>query len=418
MLLEFTVGNFLSFKDKTTFSLVADTSEKIGETHFFSVPLTGKKSVDLLKSSVIFGHNAAGKTNVLGAVFALKRLILTSSKMNSPDSYKFIKPFKLDGATLNQPSFFDIAFIAEEKRYRYSVSLTATVIHEEQLLFYSSQRPTVIFKRSELTDEEKSITNDNMLFLTKLDQNKDSHAQSVLKWFDQKLNVFFSNKDGEAVTLSHFDEFGDKISDFLKIADIGIEQLVTKDVAETELIALTKALQRDLSEERAKEVFEVLSQHKQKRFVSLHSQFQEDGSKKLVEFDFEETASEGTKTLVAVLGPLLYVMKHEEILFVDELTTELHPNLVKAIIKYINGKHNAKAQIIFTSHDTYLLDQSLFRRDQIWFAEKQKNHHTDLYSLGDFKSQSQSKDALEKKYLSGRYGAVPFINHGALTKGL
>ena len=417
MLLEFTVSNFLSFKEKTTFSLVADPVEKNCMDNTFKLDTNTHDDISLLKTNLIFGQNGAGKSNLLKAVRAFKRVIMQSSKMDSQDSYSFITPFKLDFENLSKPSFFEMAFVSDNRKYKYTIEISNNSIYEEQLFLYATKRPTKIFKRSELDSDTRNTTPKNMLYLTKLDQNNNEHAQSVLKWFRHKLHIVFDNKSGSEFTLNNFESFSEKINSFLKTVDFGINQLETRELDEGTIVETINHIKDLFSEKNAQEISDSFSKRKPIRFVSKHKQIQANGLSVDVEFNFDKEESQGTQTLVAFLGPLFDIMQNEEVLFVDELTNGLHPNIVKALMKYILNQKDTKFQLIFTTHDTYLLDLKLFRREQIWFANKSsQNQSTEIYSLSDYKSKSQAKDSVEKKYLAGSYDAIPFINFAALNQ--
>lgn len=441
MIIDFSVENFLSFNEETVFSFVAESKvnkkDYLEANTFFA---DDKKELKLLKSIAIYGPNASGKTNLLVALDAFRHIVKESSKMNSPDQYEPIDSFRLDETKSTKPSCFQISFIANGKRYQYGVSLTKEKIFSEYLYYYPNKKKNVIFERHYDDNQSFSIlkaskylskkdqqelikkTNSNMLYLSKLDQNNNSYAHDVMKWFIEKINVVPTNKISLTYTIEKIEENPSmkmKILEFLQGLDTGIIDLKVfsystfEEYLSTEFGGDTKqqeSFMNKLPPDFLSSLKKRFDSDKTMRMKlrSLHKGRDDQGSIKEVEFDIGKE-SMGTIVLLACLGPIFDVLENKKILFIDEISNNLHPKLVTKLIKLINSDQNTGAQVVFTTHNTTQLNRELLRRDQIWFTEKKKDESTDLFSLADFKSIAREKASFEKQYLKGLYGAVPFI---------
>ena len=399
MLLEFTVGNFLSFKDKKTFSLEAGGISE----HKENVVKEGKYKV--LRSAVIYGANSSGKSNFIKALDFMVTTIKDSSKLNSSDKLN-IKPFLLNIETENEPSFFEILFIEEGNRYRYGFELDNNKIHNEwfYVLNVNSKKEALYFVRnnegigiSDIFKEANGLENktrDNGLFLSVVDQFNSDVAKLVIKSVSKlyiRSGLEHENSIHATDILCGYDEDRKIISDFIEKLDLGFSSFSI-----------------DLDEKKAFK--ERLKTHHKKydaknNFVSNF------------EFGLNEQESSGTNKIFDLVGYMIFVLRSGMVLIVDELDSKLHPILTQEIIKLFNNPEtNPKnAQLIFTTHDTNLLGANLFRRDQIWFTEKDDFEATDMYSLLEFKDEDGKtirKDrSFEVDYIRGRYGAIPYISN-------
>ena len=399
MLLEFTVGNFLSFKDKKTFSLEAGGISE----HKENVVKEGKYKV--LRSAVIYGANSSGKSNFIKALDFMVTTIKDSSKLNSADKLK-TKPFLLNTETENEPSFFEILFIEEGNRYRYGFELDNNKIHNEwfYVLNVNSKKEALYFVRnnegigiSDIFQEANGLENktrDNGLFLSVVDQFNSDVAKLVIKSVSKlyiRSGLEHENSIHATDILCGYDEDRKIISDFIEKLDLGFSSFSI-----------------DLDEKKAFK--ERLKTHHKKydaknNFVSNF------------EFGLNEQESSGTNKIFDLVGYMIFVLRSGMVLIVDELDSKLHPILTQEIIKLFNNPEtNPKnAQLIFTTHDTNLLGANLFRRDQIWFTEKDDFEATDMYSLLEFKDEygkTIRKDrSFEADYIRGRYGAIPYISN-------
>ncbi|MCC7430805.1 ATP-binding protein [bacterium] len=396
MLIEFKTGNIFSFKEPVTFSLVA---AKITE-HQPNTFQAGKFT--LLKSAVLYGANASGKSNFVKAINFMKNFIILSTQ---EDIKIDLENFRLNTETENKPSFFEIVFRTKDKVFRYGFEVDQTKVHSEWLFYTPNKKEVKLFERKERDFELgkdfkegrklEEKTRDNSLFLSVVAQFNGKLANEVKKWF---LNLFFApeNLPTVPVTFKKMGEidFKKKILNFLKIADLGIEDLEKNPIKNDEMKPGTIVFPEKGT------LMELVSSHKKfdenNNFVAFEK------------FSFGGNESDGTKKFFLLAVILSEALDSGKVLVFDELETSLHPLLLESIIKTFNSEHNTKnAQLIFTTHNTNFLTGEFFRRDQVWFTEKNKFEATKLFSLVEFK---ERKDAsFDKNYLSGRYGAIPFL---------
>ncbi|MEM7127774.1 MAG: ATP-binding protein [Chloroflexota bacterium] len=442
MLVEFSVGNFRSFKDPVTFSMVAARitaqNKVLNQDNLFQL-----ENLSLLKSAAIYGANASGKSNLIAAFGFMRKFVLDSTDSNSEDKIG-VEPFLLSTDTIEQPSYFEVTFQIDETRYRYGFEVLAATVRAEWL-FRTKTRESELFWREDDKIEVKSgfkegrgleeRTRDNALFLSVSDQWNGEIARQIIKWFTQ-VNIISGIDDkrylGFTVSkLLENDSIQHKIREFIQTMDLGVSGVSveitngTSDASkEPYKLLIGPEFPTEISDAFGKEVnpLDGISDAFGREItwstpsVKLsHQQLDEsDNQVKHVEFNFDEQESEGTKKAFALSGPILHTLQEGQVLFVDELDARLHPLITRYIIKLFNSRvtnpHNA--QLIFVTHDTNLLSKEIFRRDQIWFTEKNRFGSTDLYSLVEYKIQSKGirNDAsYEADYIAGRYGAIPFI---------
>lgn len=388
MLLSFSVGNFRSYRDYKTLNMLAAPVVKELESNIFSA---GKDK--LLKSAVIYGANASGKSNFFDAISLMKTMMVNSSKEGQAGEVLPVIPFLLHRDSAARPSKFELQFLIDGVKYRYGFEATEKRVVSEWLAFCVKPKEQPMFLRIddkiqvfpafELTlPGLEAATRENALFISVCAQFNVEAAKKVLSWLGT-VNVI-SGLSGSYGAFSAMKfktgELRSQILDFIHGADLNIVDL--------------KVDERKICE-----------------IVSVHNVYDGDGEiTGTIEWDFERFESQGTRKLFALSGLIIDTLRNGETLFVDELDSRLHPALTKWIVSLFNSKEtNPKnAQLIFATHDTNLLGNG-FRRDQIWFAEKDQREGTDLYSLFDFKG-VRKEEALEKNYLNGRYGAIPFLN--------
>ncbi len=410
MLIQFSVGNFLSFKDIVTFSMVASTRHRneYEITHTFLV----ENKFRLLKSSVVYGANASGKTNLFNALRFIKHFVLNSVKDSQLDEIG-VTNFKLGIDMDKIPSHFEVVFIQDGVRYRYGFDLDKTRIHREWLFYAPKGQEAKLFVREnnnfkigDKFKEGKKLedkTAKNALFLSVVAQFNGEISIRVIEWFKQ-INVISSIQETSYIHAT-FNQLNDPlfrklVSQFLKIADLGIEDLKLEKI---------KVAPEDLPPEIRSQVKpggEIINLN----VKTLHKKYDSKGNDiSLEEFTLNREESDGTKKLFALSGSLLDTLKTGKVLVIDELDARLHPKLTQFILGLFNSNewNSSNAQLIFSSQSTNLLDKRFFRRDQIWFTEKNKFGATDLYSLAEY---NVRKDAsFGKDYLLGKYGAIPFV---------
>ena len=413
MLIEFRVKNFRSLRDEQTLSLVADKDKSLQESN--TMPSGIKAAPTLLRSMAIYGPNAGGKSNLIKALQFMRAVVAESASVMQPGQAFHTQSFRFEATSVAQPTEFDVSFVLDGIRYQFGFALTAQRITREYLLVYKAFKPQLWFER--YFDEEsgkdlydfgtglkgpKSVwegaTRPNALFLSMAVQLNSEQLQPVFAWFVKQLAIF-----NEIIPLGqHFSiemlrkpEGKRAICDFLTSADISISdiEVVTRKVS-GQAVHFDMAAEKTEVRNEEQEVHELLFHH-----VTDHGE---------AVFSLGDE-SMGTRNLLFLTGPVLEILDKGMVLVVDELGSSLHPLLVRRLVElFQNSRFNKKgAQLIFTSHDTSLLDQDLFRRDQIWFVEKDRDQASKLYPLSDFSP--RKNEALERGYLMGRYGALPFL---------
>lgn len=414
MLIEFTVGNFRSFKENVTFSMVAAKlaakNKELDANNVFCVD----EQLPLLTSAAIYGANASGKSNLIAALRFMRNLVLNSSKESQAEERILAEPFRLSTETEDQPSFFEVVFYLGNRRYRYGFTITTERVIEEWLFHVPTTREARLFARDlsgihpaiafkEARSGLATLTRKNALFLSVVAQFNGEISQKIIGWF---RNLFITNLTDQSRLLQIRFNFEkgqewDEIVDFVKGLDVGISNLEIEQTPLAERLSVngvttdTKVMTRTA-------------------IKTFHRKYNEEGMPVAWEiFDLDQHESDGTRKLFSFAWPIIQTLKHGTILVVDELDARLHPLLTYAIIQLFNSPttNPNHAQLIFTTHDTNLLSNNLFRRDQIWFMEKDRRGATQFYSLAEFKVRNDA--SFEKDYINGRYGAVPFI--GALT---
>lgn len=404
MILEFSVKNFLSFKEKVTFSMIANSNKELNDNY---VEIGGNK---VLKSAAIYGANASGKSNLF-KILALVVLMLRSSNSVDINAKLPLIPFKLDKGSVNKPSEFEIKFILDETRYVYGFIADKDKIYDEYLYYYPNGRETKIFDRTNIN--EYSYTQKDEKILREIEaknaQNKFFLATATNWNFDKTKAAynFLTNGIGTCNNLeilknmaykmyeTNPDYLKDFAIDFLQKADFNIEdyQISQIDVPGEFLTAIPEFITKTLPDKP--KAYQVLFKHK--------------NSDNYLSIDEE---SLGTQMIFAFIPFLADSLKNKKVLIIDELDKSLHPFLVQYIVEIFNDAEINKngSQLIFNTHDTNLLDLNILRRDQIWFTEKNsETGESDLYSLSDFSVRKQEN--VEKGYMLGRYGAVPFIKN-------
>ncbi|WP_319560323.1 ATP-binding protein [Marispirochaeta sp.] len=434
MIIEFRLGNYKSFKDIGVFSLIASNDNKHVDKNIisFKFPYSSReKEIRLLKSAVIYGANASGKSNLLNALKFMQSFVFNSSKNTQITEDIPIERCLVSSKSENMPSHFELTFIHQNILYRYGFEVTDKEITSEWLFSSPKGREALLFVRDnnliEIGDSFKEgrgledKTRNNALFLSVCAQFNGETSASIIKWF-RSFNVISGIEDKSYLqyTLNKLEdkEFYCEIEKFIHIADLGIEELKfeQRDVNFEDLDEeiknhilgmndVRKFIKSNIDYKK-----EINIKTVEDRFNFLHSKYN-DENKKIGNVPFKmDQESQGTQKLFAVAGPIIDTLKNGKTIFIDELDTRLHPLLTQFIIHLFNSNETNKkgSQLIFATHDTNLLSSRFFRRDQIWFIEKNKYNVSDIYSLSDYRVR---KDAtFNKDYIMGKYGAIPYIN--------
>lgn len=420
MIIEFTVGNFLSFKENKTLSLEATSITEYKESTFKA----GKYK--LLKSAVLYGANSSGKSNFIKAMSTMKRIVMTSVEKTSASKFEIV-PFLLNTNTENKPSYFELVFLINNTRYRYGFEIDNKSVHGEWLFKLVDDTEVPLFIReengigvAENFDEGtglESKTRENALFLSVVDQFNGEIAGSIISWFNDWETISgLSHDNYRGVTFELLDKKKSKerLLDFFKDLDLGFEQLKFRKEKFQESV-----LPNDLPSEMLDDIINDLQGKTIARINTVHKKFDKNGNQVgLRDFDLRYQESSGTNKVIDISGPIFDTLLGGGVLVIDELDAKLHPLMTAAITNLFNSpEYNTNnAQLIFATHDTNLLSYGRFRRDQIYFLEKDKYEASDLYSLIEYKEDGSNtkirKDrSFEKDYINGRYGAIPFIGN-------
>jgi AAA15 family ATPase/GTPase len=421
MLIELSVTNFRSIREKQTLSLVASSGKELISSNTFAL---NDNVPTVVRSAVIYGPNAAGKSNLLKAISFLREFVLTSAIRQEGQPIEVV-PFAFCAATRSEPSAFDLMFQEDGVRYHYGVELTSTRVLKEWLVAYPNGKMQRWFERE--FDEAagtyvwqmgphfradkaqrllmQKTTRANALFLSTSVQLNDDQLRPLFLWFVNKLAVVnLTQTMNWGLTVQSMQDPVQRqlLNQIVRAGDVGIAELELK---EEDLPTAPPGIQLQFQIRAGAVLAQSDSKLKQLRIMALHRQIDSDS---LVSFEINDE-SDGTQKLLQYAGGWIKALADGVTLFVDELDGSLHPMLTKFLIELFHdaGRNAKGAQLIFTTHDTNLLDTNLFRRDQIWFTEKDQAAATKLYPLLDY---SPRKDeVLERGYLRGRYGAVPFV---------
>lgn len=421
MLVEFSVENFKSFRDRTTFSMIASNIKSEDKQLDEDNTIPFSTDLRLLTSAAIFGKNASGKSN-LGAAFRFMRnfVLYSASGTQSGDAIH-VTPFSLNTKTRDMASSFEVVFIIGETQYRYGFEAGGSHIVAEWLYYVPSRREYALFERDEQGihvnagyKEGKGLeerTRENALFLSVVAQFNSPKTEEIMGWFRQlAVTSGLLDNDFKAFTAQCLREgrYAAEIMQFVKSIDVDIDDLVAPAPPTME------SLPETISDEQKRRIVEGWEDP----IYAVHPIYNEDGQVVDSEiFNINDEESQGTRKLIAMSGPLHSALKFGYVMFVDEMDARLHTHMTAAIVKLFNSRHTNPhgAQLIFVTHDTNLLDNTLFRRDQLWFTEKDRQGSTSLVSLSDF--QERNNVDFEKRYLGGRYGGVPFIRGLEVSDG-
>jgi AAA15 family ATPase/GTPase len=380
MLIGFTVQNFRSFLDETSLSMVATADKEHRDFNVISQPHD-----DLLKSVLIYGANAGGKSNLIHALYYMKKMVVSSIDVQT-EHIKTCQPFTFREDAKNLPVKFEISFLADGVVYDYGFDILRGQINRE-FLYKKDKRRTLVFERTAPGFESIKLTPDvadveplkknvrgDVLFLSWAAYTNNALAIKIVDWFKWNLIVIGTViQDGSPQWTEGFNlPFA---VPFIRKAD---DSIIDMDI-------LNNALK------------------------SRHQMFDKNWNKSnLINVPFWEFSSDGTQQMFKLSG--IFAMALDEspaTIVIDELDLHLHPSLMRHLIALVNSiEHNPQgAQLICTTHDVLLLDEDI-RRDQIWFVEKDEHSVSRIYALSDFRDVRKNSDIL-KRYLLGVYGAVP-----------
>lgn len=414
MILHFKVGNYRSINEPVILSMEAETriSDQKSENTF---ELNGHQ---ILKAAAIYGANASGKSNIVKALSFMTSFLLNSSKESQMGEPIPTEPFVLDSESAQKPSLFELVFIMNKIKYRYGLEVDEERVHKEWLfqtkqkaekpLFIREMDAIECFSKFKEGAGLESKTRENALFVSVVANFAGPLSGEILDYM-KKLTIV-----PDAINRFPFIFMGflrtnlyqKKVIELIKLLDLGIKNLSIEEEDDTEL----DRPQNKMSEIHVLENIETKTK-KTLRLYSKHNTYKDKEVLGSLDFEVSHSESEGTKKLISIAGFIVAAIENGSVLIVDELEAKLHPILTRYLIKiFHNPEVNKKnAQIIFTTHDTNLLQYVKFRRDQIWFTEKNNAEETSLYSLSEIKPSVRKDASLEKDYFQGRFGAIPYL---------
>lgn len=424
MLIEFSVANFRSFRERTTLSMVAAPRLHKKE-NTFQPSVDGEKLPPLLKVAAIYGPNASGKSNLVRAMEVITKIL--RRKPSTESSSLPVSPFRFDPALAGKPSEFEVHFVHTGTRYEFELKLSADRICGESLTAYYGGKETLLYRRTydgdrdeyefggaleggrELHEVWRRLTAPKILFIAQAVANSNEELLQLrrpFQWLANRSMVVADNIGTLARVTQRLivdvPEFSTQVAKLLSDVDIPITGI--KVTVEPGGSIATDPLDEG-QEYSPKEKHLMALARANVKTVLTHTTTL--GS---ADFDFEEE-SEGTQNIFGFTIPWLLLSQTtpedpHHLLIVDELDSSLHPSVVAALVeRHINS--HMLCQLIFTTHDTHLMDTKLLRRDQIWTTERDGTGATSLRSIHDFEGR-ESED-IEKRYFEGRYRALPLM---------
>lgn len=433
MLIDFAVKNFLSFKDEVSFSMLAAKSVKEMEDSnnaYSNVSVIGQNNLRLLKAAAIYGANGSGKSNLIQAFIFFRDFVVDSfhkdTLLNDFKHNQFLFSSEKDNA-----SAFEMTFVADDTKYRYGFSILGETIDKEWLFEQQADavKESYCFKRMDgeitcnaknfkVTKEAKASTRDNALFLSAAALFNAETAIKIKKFFTGNFNIISGVKDNTiSVTAQKLNESNDlhnQIVEFMKLADFGIEDIRVEETLAESISDIKNPILRKLLGGADYDKRPAENKIKAWEIKTYHKEFDGEVPCDLVPLNLGDE-SVGTIKTFAMIGPWLDTLMNGKVLIVDEFGASLHTKLALELLRLFQSKLNNGSQLIVTTHDTNLLRKDLFRRDQIWFVEKDQYGVSDLYSLVEYKinqATSVRNDAsFSKDYLAGKYGAIPHFGN-------
>ena len=411
MILEIRLENFFSIDEEVVLDMRAANiqSKKAKDLEGNTFVCNGNR---LLKTVAIYGANASGKSNVIKAIRACVQMIFESHNYNENTVFGFM-PFKFGG--VGKPSRFLIRFLLDGIEYEYSFSMTKQEIITEELYYYPHGRRSLVFARDERKGPEKkdiyefrsaisrpmdvaTNTSKKTLFVSRASQMDRKIAKEVFQYFMERFILNYYGYNSYSIeTLLHQNK--DSLLKVLNVADSDIIDIQSQ----RELKPLTMATY-DLQNNQIVSRDEV--QKMQLKITTFHKNNPE------IPFDFATEESQGTQALFYMMLTIMNIIKENKVLLIDEIDTSLHNKLVEYIIRLFHQSDSA--QLIYTTHNTYLLDTDKLRKDQVYFVNKRQDGSSELYSLFDFKDFRENMD-LEKAYMQGRFDAIPYIDESEVN---
>jgi len=429
MLISFTVENWMSFKDKSSFTMTATKERKHGER----VPKLAKYQARVLPVATIYGGNASGKTNFFKALNFAKYLVTQGTQ---PESLIPVEPYRLDDACLHEPSSFNFELLIQEKIYEFSFKLNRSAILEEKLVEITSTSEKEFYHRvGDKPNFHPSLKKDdflrfafqgtrhNQLFLTNSVSQKVETFRPIYDWFKHTLELVAPDTRFEP-----FENFLDEdhplyatMNELLPQLDTGIHKLGGEPISFDNLSipeSIKKSIQEQVKEGTTIRMevnpnidrFAITRKNGEltaKKLISYHTK--SDGTD--VKFEMRHE-SDGSQRVINLLPAILELSSHNsnKVYVIDEIDRSLHTLLTRKLLEVYLSSCNLKtrSQLLMTTHDVLLMDQDLLRKDEMWVAERDATGSSKLYSFSDYQEIRYDKD-IRKSYLQGRLGGIPRI---------
>lgn len=444
MLIRVYIENFLSFNEQIEFSMIAGQGTSLSH---HVIKTEKHNDINLLKTAILYGANASGKSNFIKAVHFAKELITKGIEKNQSIP---INCFKLEDACANKPSKFEFEFRINEKNYAYGFLLNSEKIIEEWLYEFDKEKDKKIFTRKtqgkeieiafeNIKFENKKVedrlnfialdTLPNQLFLTELNHRNIENIASInslidaYKWFQDALVIIFpeTKHQGLEFILKESSEFAHIFSKILNSFDTGISKVEVQEVdIEKEPFNIPEEMMKDIINNLENNTKGILNYNNQERYLifknkkgfinifELKTQHQSKNLDNTITLFRISEESDGTKRMFDFIPFLMSLKNQEKVYLIDEIDRSLHPSLVRQVLKlFFDENKNHNNQLIASTHESNLLDLKLLRSDEIWFVEKNEFGETRMYSLAEFKPRNDKE--IRKGYLNGRYGAIPFL---------
>lgn len=407
MVLEIRFSNFFSINEEVILDLRAGNLNS-AKTKTLSENVIQFDDIEVLKSVALYGANASGKSNIIKTIRFCNAMVFNSHSHNENSIFNF-KKFKFSGYS-NKPSTYSIRFVIDNIEYSYSFSLNQAEILTESLYYYPKGKVAKVFERKEKAGKTKKEkysfgtsvikrpldvaenTSNKTLYISRASQMDREIPKKVFNFFHSSFILHHSN-----YSISHFEvllkSHRNQLLQALQLADsdiIDFKSTFKKEKGKN--LKANMVTEEAYFEETEMQSLEIKTYHKHSHGAV---------------FDFVTEESNGTKKLFFMMLTILDVVRNNKILLIDEIEDSLHPKIVEYIIQVFNA--SKKSQLIFTTHNTNLLDLNRFRKDQIWFVNKKQDGGSDLYSLYDY-SDFRDTMNLEKAYLQGRFDSIPIID--------
>ena len=430
MIVSFSIENWMSFRDPVSFSMVATRERQHGNR----LSKVSQYQTRILPIAAIYGGNASGKSNFCKALNFVQRLVV---KGTNPDSRIPIEPYLLDDSSSKKPSRFKIELLIDETMYEFSFAVTKKEVVEEKLVQIISRREKILYDRKRnipnfdpSLDKDQFLhfvfkgTRENQLFLTNSVSQKVDTFRPIYDWFKDTLVMVAPDLRFKSFEycLDEDHPIYNNMNEILPLLDTGISRLGGEEFPFFEIISIIEKFKRRLQENIEEDMSDpFLEKTTNKRFITK----QKDGeliNKRLVTFHqkndgteakFEiHQESDGTQRVIDLLPGFfeLSTTNSTKVFVIDEIDRSLHPLLTWQLIEsyLLSCNSDSRTRLLITTHDVFLMDQNLFRRDEIWVTERNGQGCSELYSFSDYKDIRYDKD-IRKSYLQGRLGGIPKI---------